>query len=68
LEKLNETVEVLQTQLLEKDEKYGHLLEEKDGEIARLAESHQAELKQATDDKEANLRKLEIQIQNSVQM
>lgn len=68
LEKHKEVKEALEKQLLQKDEKYGHLLGEKDQEIVRLSESHQVAIKQVSDEKDAKLKKLEGQIQNSVQM
>ena len=67
-QKLKTTVESLQQQLLQKDEKYGKLLEEKEDEMARQLQGQQTKFKEASEEREGKLKKLETQLQNTVQL
>ena len=68
LQGLKTTVEALQQQLLQKDEKYGKLLEEKEDEMTKQLEGQQAKFKEASEERDGKLKKLETQLQNTVQM
>lgn len=58
----------LQSQLLQKDEKFGKLLEEKDGETARALEAQQAKFQADNEEKATKLKKLESQHENTAQL
>jgi DNA repair exonuclease SbcCD ATPase subunit len=68
-EEVRKQLGALESQLLQKDQKFGALIEEKEGELARLSKereeaSHQ--LQQVAEEKDGKIKKLETQLRNAL--